>query len=60
MQIRNVHDRMLEIADTGQRVDPGEVVEVDDVLGVSLCEQPERWAAVKTSKTKAAVSGEED
>lgn len=36
---------------TGQYAAPGEVIEVDDVLGASLLEQPSNWQAVKAAKT---------
>lgn len=34
----------VEIAATGQTVARGGVVEVDDALGLSLCDQPSNWA----------------
>ncbi len=36
---------------TGQYAGPGEVIEVDDVLGASLLEQESNWQPVKASKT---------
>ena len=39
----------VEIAATGQEVGNGEVVEVPDDLGASLCEQAS-WEAVKIEK----------
>lgn len=52
MRIKNVRGYTLEIADTGDRVEPGAEVEVDDDLGKSLLEQPDNWASAK-----AATSG---
>lgn len=44
MEIRNVRTYALEIAATGQRVEPGELVTVDDeALAAALCEQPANW-----------------
>lgn len=34
----------VEIAATGQQVARGGVVDVDDALGLSLCDQPSNWA----------------
>lgn len=52
MQITNVHEAARELP-TGQVVEPGETVEVDDELGASLCEQPANWAsATPRSKPK--------
>jgi hypothetical protein len=34
----------VEIAATGQQVARGATVEVDDELGLSLCDQPDNWA----------------
>lgn len=50
MQIRNANSLTLEIAATGDFVDPGQTVEVDDALGKSLLEQPANWQAVKSKK----------
>lgn len=50
MKIRNVRPYTLEIGVTGQLVNPGEEVEVDDQLGASLCEQPANWKPVKGPK----------
>lgn len=53
MQIRNANSLTLEIAATGERVEPGDTVEVDDELGKSLLEQPANWVkATKTTKSK--------
>lgn len=50
MQITNVRPYSLEIAVTGQLVEPGESAEVPDELGASLLEQPANWAAAKPAK----------
>jgi len=42
-------DKGLQIAATGQVVDPGDVVEVPDALGKNLIEQ-DIWEPVKTTK----------
>ncbi len=52
MQIKNVRGRTLEIAATSQRVAPGEVVEVSDDLGESLCEQPANWQKAEPQATE--------
>lgn len=59
MQVKNKRPWAVEIATTGQTVEPGGTVEVDDELGRSLCEQPDNWEAVKASKSKSAAAGEE-
>lgn len=51
MKIRNVTDRARVIAATAQIVGPGETVEVDDDLGKSLLEQPDRWGKPTTKNT---------
>lgn len=58
MKITNQTERPREIAATGQIVDAGETVEVDDDLGRSLCEQPANWAEAKPTKTKTSTAGE--
>lgn len=59
MKVTNVRGYALEIAATGQVVEPGEDAEVSDELGRSLCEQPANWVAPKSaSKSKAGASGE--
>lgn len=58
MKITNQDRRAREIAATGQIVEPGETVEVDDDLGRSLCEQPANWAEAKPTKSKASAAGE--
>jgi hypothetical protein len=44
-------DHDLQIAATGQIVNPGEVVEVDDTLGKNLVEQ-DIWEKAPTKKEK--------
>ena len=39
------------------RVEPGEIVEVDDDLGNSLLEQSEKWERPAATKEKEAVDG---
>lgn len=46
MKIRNANTVALELEATGQIVEPGEEIEVDDELGASLCEQPRNWVPV--------------
>lgn len=48
------------IAATGQRVEPGETVEVDQALGESLCEQPDVWAKGKAPKKSEGSDKESD
>jgi hypothetical protein len=43
MHIRNLRPYALEIAATGQLVEPGEIADVDPDLGASLLEQPDNW-----------------
>jgi hypothetical protein len=45
MLIRNKRPYPVEIVATGQRVDAGETVEVDDEVGESLVEQVDAWEA---------------
>lgn len=52
MKIRNVRERGLEIAATGQIVGPGDTVEVDDKLGRSLCKQEDNWKPVTSGIKK--------
>lgn len=58
MKITNVRDYALEIAVTGQLVEPGTSVEVDGDVGKRLCEQPDNWqkAPAKSGKTKEGDS----
>lgn len=58
MKVRNVREYALTIAATGQKVEPGDEVEVPDWLGHSLCEQPANWAPVKQSSAKKAADPE--
>lgn len=59
MKIQNVSGAALEIAATGQLVHPGEAVEVDPLLGKSLCEQEANWQPVSSgSKSKTADPGD--
>lgn len=51
MKIRNQREYALDIPYVGV-VNPGETIEVDDVLGASLCEQPANWAPVKSKTSK--------
>lgn len=43
MKIRNATSRDLTIAATGQHVEAGKTVEVDDDLGKQLCDQADVW-----------------
>lgn len=59
MKIQNVRGYALEIGVTGQLVNPGETVEVDDLLGKSLCEQEANWKLASAgSKSKTADDGD--
>lgn len=59
MKIRNVREYDLEIGATCQVVEPGDTVDVDDVLGAALLEQPANWQAVKSPKSpKSAPAGD--
>ena len=53
MKLKNLRSRTLEIAATGQLVEPGAEVEVDDDLGKQLAEQSDTWGLVKTSPAKS-------
>lgn len=58
-QIVNQRSKALTIAATGQTVEPGESVEVDDDLAAGLLEQPDNWSAAKPSrKTSGDDAGE--
>lgn len=53
MRVTLICDHARELAATGQLVEPGETIEVDDDLGASLCEQVDVWAdATPKTKTK--------
>lgn len=53
MDITNAREYALEIAATGDVVEPGASVTVDDELGAALLEQPDNWQPAKTKpKTK--------
>ncbi len=52
MQIRNARSQTLQIAATGDYVEPDATVDVDDELGRSLLEQPDNWQPAKTPKAK--------
>lgn len=52
MKVRNVSGVAREIAATGAVVDADGTVEVPKDLGESLCEQPDNWEAVASSKRK--------
>lgn len=43
MQLRNRRPYAVEIADTGQMVDGGDVAEVPDEIGESLAAQEDAW-----------------
>lgn len=59
MHVTLIRDEAREIATTGQVVEPGETVEVDDELGASLCEQVDVWAAATPrSKPKPKAKAE--
>lgn len=49
MLIRLKQPEAREIVDTGQRVEPGETVEVDDELGERLAEQADVWEVAEGS-----------
>lgn len=50
-RVKNLRTDDVEIAATGQVVPAGGVVDVDDDLGLSLCEQVDAWAADTTKKS---------
>lgn len=50
--IRLVGSTPREIAATGQVVEPGGTVDVDDVLAVSLCDQPDVWVVDSPKNVK--------
>lgn len=49
MQVRNKRPYPVEIVATGQRVEAGETVEVDDEIGESLAEQVDAWEVAEGS-----------
>lgn len=53
MRIKFKGSEAVEIADTGDLVEPGDVVEVDDALGASLCEQVDKWEPAPSKAAKA-------
>lgn len=53
MKIRNARNTARTIAATGQTVEGGDTVDVDDELGRALLDQPDNWAAVKPEARKA-------
>ena len=60
MKVRNKRDVVVVIAPAGAmsgiEAAAGGVIEVDDDLGASLCEQSDRWEAV-ASKSNEKPSG---
>lgn len=59
MKIQNVTECALQIEATSQLVNPGDVVEVDALLGKSLCEQVSNWRPVSdAAKSKTADVGD--
>lgn len=60
MKVRNTHTSTLVIGDTGQVVEPGAEVEVDDELGARLVEQVDRWSAAKKSPSKPKADKAEE
>lgn len=56
MKVRNVRKFPLEIAATGQVVEPNATAEVDDDLGARLVAQPDNWKPVRSGKTKEGES----
>lgn len=57
MQIKNLREFEKEIPNVGF-VAAGDVIEVPDDLGASLCEQVDSWAEVKTKSRKATDEGD--
>lgn len=59
MKIRNVSGRPRAVGN--QTAEPRAEIDVDDVLGAQLLEQPRNWATAQVQKTdKAATGGKED
>lgn len=59
-KIVNLRPWKVEIAATGQAVEAGGTVEVDDDLAESLCEQPDNWKPATGGKKKTRTSKEGD
>lgn len=58
--ISNVSGRTRQIAATGQSVEPGGDVDIDDDdLAAALLEQPAVWATPKASKSKSKTAKSE-
>jgi hypothetical protein len=58
MKVRNVSGVARGVTPAGApefEVDVDETVDVDDVLGKSLCEQPANWQQVSKTTTKESV-----
>lgn len=49
MKVQNIRPFALVVAATGERVEPGESVEVDSDLGKGLLAQPDNWGPVKAA-----------
>jgi len=45
---------------TGVEAAAGGVIDVDDDLGASLLEQPDRWEAVESKSNEKPVKGEKE
>lgn len=59
MEIRNIRNYALEIAATGQVVEPGATAEIEDeALAVALLDQPDNWTLPDGSSPVAAEVGE--
>lgn len=55
MKVRNRRPVAVEVpALNNATVEPGGVVDVDDVLGASMCEQVDNWAEVPAEKPAKA------
>lgn len=59
MQVKNKRSYAVEIAATGQTVEPGATVEVDDELGEALTAQVDAWEKVRASKKAVTATDEE-
>lgn len=60
MKIQNVRDFALEIGAINKLVNPGETVEVDALLGKSLCEQESNWKSVSSGSKKSQTADDGD